>query len=63
MAAPREKAGSKKSQSKQKPAKKRSSKRQAPRDVPAVPTPKEIERSIDRGKTLLLSEFVKRVKL
>ncbi|MGH7789785.1 MAG: hypothetical protein ACRERC_23155 [Candidatus Binatia bacterium] len=42
---------------------KKADKRETHRDAPAVPTAKQIERSISRGKTVPLTDFVKGVKL
>lgn len=49
--------------SRTKVTKKRAAKRQTYRDVPTVPTSKEIDASISRGKSVSLEEFVKGVKL
>ena len=43
--------------------KKSAVKKQTYRDVPPVPTAKQIEKSISGGKTVTLEEFVKNVKL
>ena len=42
---------------------KKAAKRETHRDAPCAPNAKQIERSISRGKTLPLSDFVKGVKL
>jgi hypothetical protein len=44
-------------------AAKKTAKKQTYRDVPPVPTAKEIEQSISRGKSVSLEDFVKGVKL
>ena len=46
-----------------KTAKKRAAKKQTYRDVPPVPTAKQIEQSISQGKSVSLDDFVKGVKL
>jgi hypothetical protein len=56
-------AGPQKNPPAPKAAKKAAAKKQTYRDVPPVPTAKEIEQSISRGKSVSLEEFVKGVKL
>lgn len=56
-------AGPQKNPPASKAAKKPAAKKQTYRDVPPVPTAKEIEQSISRGKSVSLEEFVKGVKL
>jgi hypothetical protein len=63
MAAPPQESGRRRAESKEKARKSAFRQRQSQRDVPIVPTPQEIESSISSGKTLPLSEFVKRNKL
>ena len=46
-----------------KTTKKKAAKKQTLRDVPPVPTAKQIEQSISQGKSVSLDEFVKGVKL
>jgi hypothetical protein len=63
MAAPPEESGRRKAELRKNARKRALRRRQAQRDVPAVPTQREIERSISSGKTQPLSDFVKSVKL
>lgn len=63
MAAAPKNRSSKRRVTKQRAAKKRAAKKQTYRDVPTVPTAKQIERSISDGKSVTLEEFVKGVKL
>ncbi|MEO8576434.1 MAG: hypothetical protein ABI556_07035 [Gemmatimonadales bacterium] len=44
-------------------AKKATQKLETKRDLPSVPTAKQIEQSLSRGRSLTLDEFVKSVKL
>lgn len=44
-------------------ARKKATKRDTYRDAPPVPTAKQIEQSISKGKSVPLDQFVKGVKL